>query len=107
MTTSQFFLDILYPAGVGVLLGMFFFGSAWLVVRKLTVMKHPAIFFVSSMIIRISVVVTVLYALFSDSWLKLLLALAGLLIARSILIYIVKSGIDHDKKVRRRNEFQS
>jgi F1F0 ATPase subunit 2 len=90
MTLTQGFLQFVYPAIVGLGLGLLYYGGLWLTLRKLTQLRQPAIWLSLSLLLRMIAVVAVLYLLFADSWQQLLLALLGMLIMRSVLVQRIK-----------------
>ena len=92
MTLTQIFIMILYPIVVGLLLGLFYYGSLWLILQRLPQLKHPAAWIGLSLLLRTMAVVFVLYLLFADSWQQLLIALSGMLISRALLVNRIKPG---------------
>ena len=92
MTLTQIFILIIYPITAGLLLGLFYFGSLWLILKKLPHLNHPAAWISLSLLLRTMTVVFVLYLLFADSWQQLLIALSGILIARALMVNRIKPG---------------
>jgi F1F0 ATPase subunit 2 len=90
MSLTQGFLLFVYPAIVGLGLGLLYYGGLWLTLRKLTQLQQPAVWLSLSLLLRMIAVVAVLYLLFADSWQQLLLALLGMLIMRSVLVQRIK-----------------
>ncbi len=81
-----FFVVYLVPAFLaGLVLGGFFFGGLWWTVQKIAVSDKPYLFSVASFIIRTAVVMGAFYFLLSVDWPYLLAALAGFLVARTVL----------------------
>jgi len=100
MTLTQILIMFVYPAAVGMILGLCFYGGLWLILRKLQQLQYPAIWISLSLLLRTLSVVFVLYLLFSDSWQQLLIALLGMLVTRALLVKRIKPGADHaDKQV--------
>lgn len=93
MTVTQLLVTYLYPVLVGIVLGFFYYGVLWLILRKLPQLKNPAIWIGPGLLIRLFTVMAVLYLLFSDSWQQLLIAVLGMLIARTYLIRHIKPNI--------------
>lgn len=85
-------LMIVYPAASGMALGFFYYGSLWLILRRLSQLKYPALWLGLSLLLRTLVVVLVLYLLFAHSWQQLLIALLGMLVARALLVQRIKAG---------------
>jgi F1F0 ATPase subunit 2 len=87
---------------VGLLLGTIFFGGLWLTVRKLVISKIPAIWFLGSFILRVSITLIGFYYISSGSWQRLLICVAGFITARYSVIYFTKSN--NGKQVLLNNE---
>jgi F1F0 ATPase subunit 2 len=89
VSTDILLLVASFFAGVG--LGIFFFGALWITVAALPRLKHPIAVAGLSFLVRLAVVAVVLYLLGAGGqWLRLLAALVGFLIARSVLVAIVR-----------------
>ena len=76
----------------GLLLGTIFFGGLWLTVRKLVISKIPAILFLGSFLLRVSITLIGFYYISSGSWQRLLICVAGFITARYSVIYFTKSN---------------
>jgi len=76
---------------VGVVLGYVYFGGLWLTIRKLQTAKNPA--FLAVMSFNARLVLTMLGFFFvwqaggRPDWLRLLSAVAGFLVARTLLVH--------------------
>lgn len=69
----------------GALLGAFYFGTLWLVVRRLDRLARPAVWLGVTSILRLAVVL-VLFALLVDArWERVVVALVGFLAVRAVL----------------------
>lgn len=90
MSLTQGLLLFVYPAMVGLGLGLLYYGGLWLTLRKLAQLRQPALWLSLSLLLRMIAVVAVLYLLFADSWQQLLLALLGMLIMRTVLVQRIK-----------------
>ena len=77
---------------VGLLLGTIFFGGLWFTVRKLVTSKIPALLFLGSFILRVGITLTGFYYISTGSWQRLLICVAGFIIARYSVIYFTKSN---------------
>jgi F1F0 ATPase subunit 2 len=75
---------------VGLLLGTIFFGGLWLTVRKLVISKIPALWVLGSFILRVSITLIGFYYISSGSWQRLLICVAGFIIARFAVIHFTK-----------------
>jgi F1F0 ATPase subunit 2 len=77
---------------VGLLLGTIFFGGLWFTVKKLVTSKIPALLFLGSFILRVSITLIGFYYISTGSWQRLLICMAGFIIARYSVIYFTKSN---------------
>ena len=75
---------------LGLLLGTIFFGGLWFTVRKLVASKIPALLFLGSFILRVGITLTGFYYISSGSWQRLLICVAGFIIARFVVIHFTK-----------------
>ena len=84
----------------GILLGFIYFGGLWLTTRSLTKLPGeptlrpfipPALQLLISFVGRMGVTLACLYWLMQGSWLRVLVALLGMLLAR----VLVKSWVNH------------
>lgn len=75
---------------VGLLLGTIFFGGLWFTVRKLVTSKRPALWFLGSFILRVSITLIGFYYISSGSWQRLIICVAGFIIARFAVIHFTK-----------------
>jgi F1F0 ATPase subunit 2 len=87
---------ILFPAGVaGLLLGVIFFGGLWGTVRMGLLSKRPAIWFLSSLLLRMSVALAGFYFVSGGRWDRLLVCLLGFVIARFIVTRLAGPPAEH------------
>lgn len=89
------------PLLVGMALGTFFFGGLWWTVRKGLTSDHPATWFLLSQLTRIAVAVLGFYFIADGQWQRVLVCLAGFLIARVVvtrLTRIPESSRPHSAK---------
>ena len=70
----------------GGLLGLFYFGGLWLTVQKLKPEKTPALLLVVSYILRLGLTLVGFYLVSGGQIARLLVSLAGFIIARQLLI---------------------
>jgi F1F0 ATPase subunit 2 len=76
----------------GVLLGAIFFGGLWWTVRKGVTAKIPALWFLGSSLLRMSIVLAGFYFIARGDWKKLLLCLVGFLITRVVVLRLTRSN---------------
>ena len=77
---------------VGLVLGIIFFGGLWFTVRKLVTSKIPALWFLASFFLRVSITLIGFYYISSGSWQRLLVCVAGFITARYSVVYFTKSN---------------
>lgn len=70
---------------IGGALGVFYFGTLWLVVRRLDRLAWPALWIGLGGILRLAVVLVLFALLVGTRWERLLIALVGFLAARVVL----------------------
>lgn len=87
----------------GFLLGIFFFGGLWWSTRKAITSKFPVLWFVGSLLIRLSVTVLVIYFVSRNHWERMLLCLLGFVIARAVIIRITKNIVQSGSTVKEVN----
>ncbi|OGK99977.1 MAG: hypothetical protein A3I14_07795 [Candidatus Rokubacteria bacterium RIFCSPLOWO2_02_FULL_73_56] len=78
-------LGLLVAGAGGMLLGVFYFGALWLVVRRLPRVASPALLLGVTGLVRLAVVVTGFYLLVDERWARLASALVGFLAVRVAL----------------------
>jgi F1F0 ATPase subunit 2 len=79
----------------GIVLGIFFFGGLWITVRKSVSSNQPALWFLLSLILRVSITMLGFYYVSAGSWQKLTACLIGFTLARFLVIYRTR---EMDKK---------
>ncbi len=77
-------------AAAGLFLGVFFFGGLWLTVRKGLLSQHPALWFVGSMFLRMSVALCGFYLVSGRKWERMLACLLGFIVARFLVSQFTK-----------------
>ena len=75
-------LIYIWVLAAGILLGLFFYGGLWWTVQKGVLSKRPALWFFGSLILRMSLALSGFYWIGHGHWDRLLVCLAGFLIAR-------------------------
>jgi F1F0 ATPase subunit 2 len=73
-------------------LGGIFFGGLWWTVRKGLSSKQPALWFVPSLLLRMSIVLAGLYFVAHGRWQRLLLCLFGFVIARLLVKWLTREN---------------
>lgn len=83
----------------GALLGVFFFVGLWWTVRKLESSKHVALLFLTSMLLRTSVVILGFYFILGDNWQHLIAGLLGFVLARIIVTRLTRDTGQSKKSI--------
>lgn len=76
----------LFTLPLGFALGIFYFSSLWLTVRKLPTIKWPIRLFIGSYLGRMGITVVGFYLIMAGHWERPLIGLVGFMVARSILV---------------------
>lgn len=74
----------------GVLLGAIFFGGLWWTVRQGVSSRQPALWFVGSLLLRMSIVLAGFYIVSDRHWERLLLCLLGFVMARLVVTWLTR-----------------
>jgi len=77
--------------GVGGGLGGFFFWGLWWTIQKGLEAKNPALIFVSSLLVRSSVVLVGFYVISDGHWERLLACILGFTLARFVVKRVVQN----------------
>jgi len=70
---------------VGMVLGSFYFAVLWQTVRRLPEASHPARLLLTSLLIRMGVVLPAFYLVMAGRWERIAVALGGFVVMREIL----------------------
>ena len=88
------FLILALALVAGLLLGTIFFGGLWWTVRKSVSSEHPALWFLGSMLLRMSLVLTGFYFVGRGDWQRLVVCLLGFIIARYIVMRLTRTLVE-------------
>ncbi len=83
----------------GLALGTLFFAGLWFTVKKTVHTKLPGLWFIGSLFVRLGMVLLGFYLVGNGSWQRLLICLAGFIIARFIVVQytrVDKKGGKHE-----------
>jgi F1F0 ATPase subunit 2 len=80
---------------VGFLLGAIFFGGLWWTVRRGLSSKQPALWFLGSGLLRMSIALAGFYFVGRGHWERLLLCLLGFIVARFIVMWLTRPRAEH------------
>ena len=87
-------LSLVLALVTGILLGAIFFGGLWWTVRHGVSSKHPALWFLGSMVVRMSIVLAGFYFVGHGDWQRLAACLVGFIIARFIVMRLTRTRIE-------------
>lgn len=87
-------LTLLLAWVAGLFLGAIFFGGLWWSVRRGVASKHPALWFLGSALVRMSVVLAGFFVIGREHWERLLLCLLGFVIARFLVTLITRRPVE-------------
>ena len=76
-------------------LGAIFFGGLWWTVHRGVFSKSPALWFLGSMLLRMSIVLFGFYFVGRGDWERLVTCLLGFIIARFIVMRLTRKPIEH------------
>lgn len=82
----------------GAILGGFYFGGLYLSVQKMNQVKHPSILMGVSLFLRMLILLAVFFFIAKGGYKDVLLALAGLLFVRFLIIFKTKNSISESEK---------
>jgi F1F0 ATPase subunit 2 len=73
-------------------LGAIFFGGLWWTVRKGISSPSPALWFLGSMLLRMSIALTGFYFVGRGQWDRLLVCLIGFVMARLVVMWLTRTS---------------
>jgi F1F0 ATPase subunit 2 len=79
----------------GICLGAVFFGGLWWTVRRGLVAKQPALWLLGSALLRTAFVLAGFYLIGRSDWRRLLVALAGFILVRPVVIWATRPSEEH------------
>ena len=82
------FLILTLAMIAGLLLGVVFFGGLWWTIRKGLSSKHPAAWFLGSLLLRMSLTLFGFYWVGHGHWERLVVCLGGFFVARLIVTWL-------------------
>jgi F1F0 ATPase subunit 2 len=71
-------------------LGLMFFGGLWWTVRKGAASRRPALWFFSSLLLRMGLTMAGFYGVSGGQWERMLLCLLGFVMARPLVIWLTR-----------------
>ena len=88
------FLVLALAGAAGAALGVIFFGGLWWTIHKGVSSPRPAFWFLSSSLLRMSIVLVGFYFVGRGDWERLLACLPGFVIARFIVMRLTRTPIE-------------
>ncbi len=79
----------------GGVLGAFFFGGLWWTVRRGLSSRRPALWFLGSLLVRMTIALTGFYFTSCGRWERLLACLLGFVLARPIVTWLTAREASH------------
>jgi F1F0 ATPase subunit 2 len=83
-------LTLFFSGSVGGMLGWIFFGGLWWTIRKGVLSPQPAIWFLGSLLVRMSITLVGFYLVGDGRWERLVACLAGFIVARLLVSYLTR-----------------
>lgn len=82
----------------GIMLGTIFFGGLWWTVRKGVSSKRPALWFLVSFLLRMSIAMSGFYFIGREHWERLLACLLGFIIARLVVTRLTRASVEKQNR---------
>lgn len=79
----------------GAMLGAMFFGGLWWTVRQGVASQRPAVWFVVSLLLRMSLALAGIYVVSGGHWERLLLCLLGFVMSRFLVTWLTRPSGEH------------
>ena len=84
-------LTLLSVLTAGGFLGAIFFGGLWWTIQKAVSSPHPALWFLGSLLMRMSVTLAGFFVVSQGQWQRLLICLLGFVLARLVVTWLTRS----------------
>jgi F1F0 ATPase subunit 2 len=88
-------LTLVLAGAAGFFLGAIFFGGLWWTVRQGVSSPRPAVWFLGSLLLRMSIALAGLFFISRGHWERLAACLLGFIIARFIVLRLTRASIHH------------
>ncbi len=88
-------LMLVVASVTGLVLGAIFFGGLWWTVRKGVSSPRPALWFLGSMLLRMSIVLAGFYFVGRGHWDRMLVCLLGFIITRFIVMWLTRTPVEN------------
>ena len=95
------YLTLTLALVAGLLLGAIFYGGLWWTVRNGISSKQPALWFLGSLLLRMSLALTGFYFVGHGHWERLVACLLGFVVARFIVTRLTRTSVEnHNSQVK-------
>lgn len=84
----------------GVALGLVFYAGLWWTVHRAATFRRPGLSVLTSLLLRMSVTLGGFYLVAGDDWARLLLCLAGFVLARAAVTWLTRLPSSASSQVR-------
>ncbi len=91
----------------GIMLGVIFFGGLWWTIRKGASSKRPALWFLVSFLLRMSIAMAGFYFIGREHWERLLACLLGFIIARLVVTRLTRASGEKQNRSEKEAEHAS
>ena len=88
-------LMLVVASVTGLVLGAIFFGGLWWTVRKGVSSPRPALWFLGSTLLRMSIVLAGFYFVGRGHWDRMLVCLLGFVIARFLVMRLTRTPVEN------------
>jgi F1F0 ATPase subunit 2 len=85
-------LEYSWVLAAGMLTGAFYFGGLWWTVRRVIRSRSPGFLLAASFLVRSAIALAAFYVVMDKNWLRLVVCLAGFLIIRQALTWVLGPG---------------
>jgi F1F0 ATPase subunit 2 len=93
---------LLFIFGLGMVIGVFFFGGLWLTVRRIPESRHPGLLSLGSFFTRAAVSLLAFYYVTGGHWKGILACLAGFFLMRILFTHLLNPGRNLSKPSEKR-----
>ena len=91
------FVSLAPVLAVGLFLGAVFFGGLWWTVIRGVSSRRPALWFLGSMLLRMSMALAGFYFVGREDWQRWLLCLLSFVLARTVVNWLARLPVEHHK----------
>ncbi len=90
-------LSLLFAGMAGLALGTIFFGGLWWTIRKGVSSERPALLFLGSLLVRMSIALVGFYFVGLGNWQRLMVCLAGFILARLLVTRLTRPAVEETR----------